>query len=174
MKKIIKLAVFLAFVSGVSALCLSFVNDITKPLIDERATAKAEEYLRTIFSDSDTFEVVDELGNGSTIDSVYVAKSGSTIDGYAYWSVVRGYSGTDLVFMIGISTDGKFVGYEVIDASGETPGIGTRVLEDEFRANFDNVSIDNGIDTISGVTISSLAIINGVAEAVEDFNANYK
>ena len=174
MKKIIKLAIILAVIGGLSAFCLSLVNDVTKPLIDERATAKARIYLEAIFTDSDTFEVANENGNGSAIESVYIAKSGSTIDGYAYMLNVKGYSGTPISYIIGISTDGKFVGYEVLDASGETPGIGTRVQEEEFSKQFDDTSINKGIDTLSGATISSKAVISGINEAIEDFNKNYK
>ena len=48
---------------------------------------------------------------------------------------------------------------------GITSGLGTQVLEEPFRKSMEGNSADGQLDTISGATITSSAVVNGIHEA---------
>jgi Na+-translocating ferredoxin:NAD+ oxidoreductase RnfG subunit len=53
----------------------------------------------------------------------------------------------------------------------ETAGIGTKVREDKFLAQFKGKYDTFGVDTVGGATVSSKAVLNGVSEALNQVNA---
>lgn len=163
MLKIIKLTVFLAIISGLSGLCLSFVNSQTAPIIAESGSSKETEYLGKIFENV-KFTEKEEKGE-------FITKSYSCDQGVIYKAEVKGYGSGGIVFLIGINPDGQYVGYQVVDASTETKGIGDRILEEDYVNSILELTIDDEVDTISGATISSSAISKGFAEAAEIFGS---
>ena len=67
-------------------------------------------------------------------------------------------------FVLGIDNDSKIVGYDVISIS-ETSGIGSRVAEDDFRNTVIGKTTGDKVDTLSGATISSTAVVKGLDAA---------
>ena len=67
--------------------------------------------------------------------------------------------------LVGMKTDGAVCGIEII-SSGETPGIGDKILKKDF---LDKI-VSGKYDTISGATYSSKAVINGTKTAVAAYN----
>lgn len=89
-------------------------------------------------------------------------------------------SQADITFSVGIQNDGTINGYSITSIS-ETPGLGDKVNEegdpektdDVFKKQFNNKNVeaftvktesaaDNEIEAVTGATISSRAITNGV------------
>lgn len=174
MGKILKLAVFLAVISGLSGLMLSYVNDLTAPIIEQQQIAAVQESLSVLYGEGETFEPVDaKLPEETAITSIYSVNKDGAVAGYVYQCAVQGY-GDEVTFMVGINTDGTYQGFVPINYSGETSGFGSRIADSEFTSQFDASSIDDGVDTLSGATITSGAVVDGVNEAVEHFNANYR
>lgn len=174
MGKIIKLAVFLAVISGLSGLMLSYVNDLTAPIIEEQQIAAVQESLSVLYNEGETFEQVDtDIPEDSAIMSVYSASKDGAITGYVYQCSVQGYAG-EVTFMVGINLDGTYQGFVAIDYSSETSGFGSRIGDTEFSSQFNHTSIDEGLDTLSGATITSSAVVNGSNEALLHFNENYR
>ena len=58
-----------------------------------------------------------------------------------------------------------------VDASGETPGLGQRCAEEEFTSQFIGkaapLTLGDGIDSVSGATITSTAVVEAVNAALE-------
>ncbi|MEE0966389.1 MAG: FMN-binding protein [Bacilli bacterium] len=173
MKKIITLALFLAVVAGISGGALSFVNDITAPIISEAAIAAEKENLVKIYPSAE-FKALEptDLSDYSSLNGVYEAVG----TGYVYKCSVVGYGGasTPIVYLVALDNDGTYKGYEVIDCSGETSGFGSKVAEADFTNSIVGKNIGDSIDTIAGATISSSAVVNGISEAVAHWEANYK
>lgn len=168
--KTVKLAIFLALVSALSGLCLSAVNDMTAPIISEAAIAKERANLQQIYTGGETFEVVDaDFGDYTTLQGVYKVSNGD----YVYKGSTKGYGGT-CVYLVAIGADGKFKGFAALDLSNETNGFGSRVGTDEFKNNVVGTGIDESIDTLSGATVTSSAIVNSIKEAVAHYTENYK
>lgn len=106
------------------------------------------------------------------VSEVYHGKNG-----YAIKTTPKGHGG-DITMMVGISNDGKVLAIDIIHCV-ETVGLGLTVASDtpegeNFRAQFvgagELVALSkNGgtIDAISGATITSRAICDGVNAALE-------
>lgn len=166
MKRALYLAFFLAVIGALSGALLSFTYSLTQPVIDQQMVKKEEANLIKIFPNAD-FKQVDFKGEkGSLIQGVYEA----TGEGYVFKIKSQGYK-DNIEYMIGISTDGKITGYEVL-AIAETSGIGTKVAEAPFKDSVVGKDVEDKIDTISGATVSSTAVIKGINEAVEYYEAN--
>ncbi len=150
------------------------------------ARAKQQKWLedknkRLIFPESDEFpaESLDGVGAGlpgaqvvdftqqhPAVNQVFVAKSGTDVNGVIIQASSKGYGGSVPV-MVGFTKDGLIVGV-VVDASTETAGLGQRVAETDFTDRFKGHSPSDNFDdveTISSATISSRSVINSVQTA---------
>ena len=167
-KKIIHLTLFLAIIASVSGGLLSFVNSLTAPIINENAIAAEKVTLKLLFPNTDDFAPVtdfeDETGS---ILSIFEAKGA----GLAYKVSRMGYA-NPIVMMVGISNDGKIVGLEVLELA-DTPGYGMKVGEAPFIDSVVGKSTTDGLDLISGSTVSSTAAITAINAARTHFN-NFK
>ena len=73
--------------------------------------------------------------------------------------------------IVGMNTYGKVTGIKILSMS-ETPGLGTQANTPEFIGQFLGKTIKSklkakqDIDAISGATISTQAVANGVREAL--------
>lgn len=112
---------------------------------------------------------------------MYKGLSNSEVVGYTLKSISKGYGG-DIEVMVGVSKEGKVVGINIGNNS-ETPGLGSKVSQPEFKNQFNRkntdkelvlvkgkANSDNEIVAISGATISSNAVTNGVNAAINLFN----
>ena len=177
MNKIIKLALFLAIVAGLSGAALSFIFEKTDPIIQEAKIAKVKENLVKIYTTGEEFKAVESnLADYPALQGVYEASSGGTVKGYIYECSVVGYGGasTPIQYLIALDKDGTYKGYEVTDASGETNGFGSQVKEEPFKKGIVGKKLGDSIDTISGATISSSAVVVGIEQATAHYDANFK
>lgn len=160
--KILKLTVFLAVVSALAGGVLSFVNDLTAPIIADQAMAAEKSNLEVIFPGGTFSEIAVEDASG-LVKSGYLAEG----EGFAFKVEVIGYnSGSPVQFMIGFDLDGNIVGFEVL-AQQETNGLGAKVAEPEFKESVVGKTVNDTISTISGATVTSTAVINGINAAKE-------
>lgn len=91
--------------------------------------------------------------------------------GYAFKVQDKGFGGAYAV-MVGIGPDGKVTGAKLLDNS-ETPGLGSKTGEDAFTGRFAGVDAAglDGVQTITGATISSNAFKRCVETAFAAFSA---
>ncbi|MDY6065384.1 MAG: RnfABCDGE type electron transport complex subunit G [Finegoldia sp.] len=182
MKESINLAIRLFIITGVSALVLAFANKTTSPIIEQSRQAKYEESLKVAFADAESFESLDEgklkelQAQDESILDVQIAKKGGSDEGYVYKVVGPGGYAGDIVIVLGVDSENKIVGYQVLE-SQETPGIGDRITKDEFVGPLmgksldqsivaaKNPSADNEIQAISGATYSTGAATNAINSA---------
>lgn len=161
----------LTVVALVVSTALVFTYNATKKEqvgnLSDEATAACE----TLFADSETFDTLDltELRLDERIQNV-ILPSGS--DAIGFEIELKGYS-KGLVLVIGLNADGSVLGYEVAESS-ETPGLGTQIAESDFKNQFTGknvssftavkgkTSADSDIAVISGATISSKAVVEGM------------
>ena len=189
MSKIIKDAIALTLITLVAGMALGAVHGITKePIARQEVLAKEAAY-KEVFADAESYETVemtDELANqlrssldsegykAQSIDEVVDAVDGS---GNSLGSVItvitsEGYGG-DIKFSMGIQADGTMNGISILSIS-ETAGLGMRANTDEFKSQFvgkntdqivytkNGASADNEIDALSGATVTTNAMTNGV------------
>lgn len=185
--KIVKDTIAITVITLVAGLALGFVQDITaKPIAEQQQKAKEEAY-KAVFADADTFETIvaeedpdleaylDENGYGAqNIDEVMLAKDSSGAElGYAFTvTTSEGYGG-DIQFAMGVRDDGTLNGISILSIS-ETAGLGMKATTDDFKNQFKDKNVekfeytkngaaaDDQIDALSGATITTNAMTNGV------------
>ena len=185
--KIVKDTLALTVITLVSGLLLGLVNDITAgPIASQQAKEKEEAY-KAVFADAASFETVtsgedtdlesylDENGfKAQNIDEVMLAKDDQGNElGYAFTvTTAEGYGG-DIQFAMGVQDDGTLNGISILSIS-ETAGLGMRATTDDFKNQFKDKNVekftytktgatsDDEIDALSGATITTNAMTNGV------------
>lgn len=110
---------------------------------------------------------------------LYPARQDGTITGIAVKTYTNQAFGGHMEMIVGFRLDGSLNGYKIIDQK-ETPGLGSKVLEEKFAGQFKNlhperailkVRQDGGdIDAVTAATISSRAVIDAVQRAVNTYN----
>lgn len=189
MNKIIKDALALTAITLVAGLALGGVYEITKDPIAEQEILKKQRACKEVFADADEFETVElteELASQirTALDADGYAAQEITeimeaIDasdnslGYVLTVVSgEGYGG-DIQFSVGIQSDGTVNGISILSIS-ETAGLGMNAANEEFKSQFANKNVDafvvtkkgaaadNEIDALSGATVTTKAMANGV------------
>ena len=187
--KIIKDALALTLITLVAGVALGGVYEITKdPIAKQEAQAKAEAY-EQVFTDAAAFEAVemddtltktirDQLDQegykAQSIEEVMRAEdqSGETL-GYAFTVVTSEGYGGDIQFSMGVQNDGTLNVISILSI-GETAGLGMNADTPAFKDQFVGKQIeklqytkngatqDDEINAISGATVTTNAMTNGV------------
>ena len=123
-----------------------------------------QEKMEMMLPGSKYFEPEAYTGEDSNIHRVWKAETGYIVETITY-----GYAG-NITMLIGVHNDGYVTGLQVRDME-ETYGLGAEALSDwEFLAQFlrteGDAEIGDGIDAISGATVTSKAIARSVNSAV--------
>jgi electron transport complex protein RnfG len=120
--------------------------------------------MQTILPGSETFVVESYTGEDANIRSVH---KGAT--GYVIEAATQGYA-DEIVMLVGVSNDGKVKGL-VVREIHETYGLGNKALTDwKFLSQYLNTQgdaqIGEGVDAITGATVTSKAITRCINSAV--------
>lgn len=159
-----KPAVVLMLICLVAGTFLAMAYSFTEGKIAEAERAEVNQALSEIFPSAD---FVEENG-------YYKALENENLVGYAAIVEGKGYGGV-IKMAIGIRLDETVERVRIISHS-ETPGLGSRVAEDEFLTQFDGKSLEGlklrneggEIDAITGATISSEAVVDIVREQFQE------
>ena len=159
-KKIVHDALILFAFTIVLGLLLGVVYGVTKPSIDKVNEEKTQNAYKQVFTDE--------------IETVVAAQDASENTlGYVFTVTAKDGSQGSITFSVGIQNDGTVNGYSITSIS-ETPGLGMKAQEEDFYGQFENKKVDsftvvksapsadNEIEAISGSTITSKAMANGV------------
>ena len=162
----------------------SAVYKITEPIIAEAALRKEMEAYKVVFETADTFnqievdadaaaKVMADGGFPDEINKVFEAvdASGNPIGYVVQLTTKDGYSG-GVVMVVGISADGTVNGFSVT-AHQETSGLGTKAFDPAYADQFKGIPATDvsGVATISGATLTSTAVKNGINAAVAYANS---
>lgn len=181
MKEMLKNTGILLAITVIAGFVLGAVYQITKEpiaLANEAAAMAAYKEVFVNAADFSELEVnADALAQGgiagSDVDNVFEALgSDGTLLGYVLVITNHEGYGGDIRFSMGISNDGTTNGISILSIA-ETPGLGMEaesVLKPQYAgknvAQFSvtktGASGDEQIDAISGATITSNAVTNGV------------
>ena len=165
---IIVLSFKLCLVCLFMTLILAYLNSVTKPRI---LAAKEKEAALKMG------EIVSGASFSEMTDAVYKAEIDGKEAGYVVKAVTtKGYGG-NIDMLVGFSDDFSVLGISFAGDFSETPGLGTRVKEKAFINKFigkKDIEIvtgqangENEVDAVTGATISSRAVGDGVQKAAE-------
>ena len=189
-KDMFKLGLNLLIISAVAALLLALTNSVTASTIAQRNEQANAEARKLVLESAQDFEEVKDVktdnSKGVKVSEIYEAKdaSGNTV-GYTLKVLPSGYGGT-IELMVGIdSAKGQVSGINVVSNS-ETAGLGAKATNPDFSDQYkgkplEELSVlkngtpgDTEIKAISGATITSTAVTNGVDAAIEVYNNSLK
>lgn len=170
-----------------------------EPIAQANAEAEQEAYQNVFadagyfealegFDSEAACKLVADAGYSDDIDDVQVAydKEGGTVLGYVITVTAKDASQANITFSVGIRNDGTVNGYSVTSIS-ETPGLGAYAADDDpdsdedFMDQFKNKKVDvfnvvkqeptsdDQIEALSGATITSRAVANGVNACIVYF-----
>jgi len=169
MFKILKLAVTLGVFCIFSSGLLAYVYELTVPKIEANARASFEGSLREVLPGANTFKNVTAADVQNPLFEGY---EGEKLIGLAVQVAPRGYSG-NVKMLVGVDPDLRVKGLKILDQK-ETPGLGTNIVKPKFTGQFigkgksDPLEPKKDIDAITGATISSRAVSEGVKAVIRD------
>ena len=170
---------------------LGFVHELTKEPIATMAAREKQAANSKVFESAASFSetILDEsldlsefetlYPGGDSTDGIQALDDNGNALGYVFEVTSHEGYGGDIVFSAGINNDGSLNGIFITSIS-ETAGLGMRAPDvlvpqfiDRYVSSFEVVkggaSTPSQIDAISGATITSKAVTNGVNAALEYF-----
>ena len=186
-KKIVHDALVLTAFTLVLGFILGGVYEITKKPIAAANKAAQDAAYQEVFKDADTFkenadftaekaaEIIakSEYTNDEIMSVNDALDASGNVIGYVITVTSHEGSQADITFSVGIRSDGTLNGYSITSIS-ETPGLGELVNKDDFKKQFNDKNAesftvvktepaaDTEIQAVTGATISSRAVTNGI------------
>ncbi len=184
----VKFVVVLASVCLCSAALLSFVYAKTQPVLEKQQKEQESAAMKEVLHKAKAFDYDKDC-------ACWIGKSADgEVVGYCFKAAEKGYSSV-IEMMVGIDTNFKITGIKIL-SQNETPGLGTRIVEvkaDEtlwdvlggkkeksdkpavpwFLKQFYGKSLEDmdSVQTISGATISSSAVIRAVKRELKNMRS---
>jgi electron transport complex protein RnfG len=170
--------VVLSVISTVCGLALSGVRNKTAERIENQVLMNVQgPKVKIVLDGADNDLIADrekiKINEEETL--LFIGKKQGKPWAIAYESVGGGFGG-DLKVMVGYDLQkDKLTGIQIIDHK-ETPGVGSRVTEDQFTKQFNGLDIktnfaiesDGGdIDGITGATYSSRGVCEAIRKSIK-------
>lgn len=178
MKTVIHMIATLGIIGILSGGLLSWISGWASPIIEENAIRETEKAIFIVNPAGRSYEKID----AADIELYKVLDENKNVIGFSLAHAGNGFQGR-IRMMIGMSPDLEKITLIEILEQVETPGLGTKVTENNFRDQFRGLdtsplvewvkgaapSKPNEIQAVTGATISSksvVAIINdGISKA---------
>ncbi len=194
--KIVHDALILTVITLVAGFLLGVVHEVTLNPIAAAKYEKEQRAYKEVFQDADSFEEYADFNSDAAtktaveagyandiVEGAQVAldASGNAI-GYVITVTSTEGSQANITLSMGITSDGVLNGYATTSI-GETPGLGSKVADPDFKSQFTGKSeesytvvksgaaSDSEIDSVSGATISSRAVTNAVNAGLAYFRS---
>lgn len=181
-KKALRLGGVLFAVTAVTGMILGVVQWGTSYAILQAELAARTEALKEVMPEASRFEDFEALPDDA-VAGVQRAGNDAGLVGWFLSVNANGYGGV-VNFVVGVTKDGVVKGIKILNHS-ETPGLGAKSAEPEFYGQFrDRAGLplrvvkgaagDEEISAISGATITSTAVTDGVNAAWGYWERNLK
>jgi len=168
---ILKIALNLAMACLVSGLIIAGVYYTTADAAAQKALELKNSAMQALVRDANKFEPIE--GH----EGWFKAEKDGKIIAYVVSSESKGYGGA-IKMLVAVTSDGKVLDYD-ITGHNETPGLGDKANLEPFKSQFrgkkaesltvvKDPSSKENIQAMTGATISSRAVTNGVKKAVEE------
>lgn len=170
----------LATIGIVSALLLTFVYEWTTPYIQANQAEQRKIAINEVLPDAETVEEVEK--NDQIFFEGYDADGNQV--GVAFINSGGGYNGA-IEVMIGVDLEREEINKFSVLNHEETPGLGARITEAEFKSNFENKAFgdytvvktppddETEVQAIAGATISSESVTRIIEDGLNKVTAAY-
>lgn len=179
MKEVTKMIVVLTLICTVCGVALSGLLEVFAARIENQVLINVQgPGVKIVLEGSENDLIADRKKikiNGEEI-LLFVGKKDGKPWAIAYETLGNGFGGP-LTVMVGYDTDQKtLTGMQVVSHK-ETPGIGSRVTEDQFTQGFKGLSIEiedpspkgiqGKVDAVTGATYSSGGVYEAIAKSLQ-------
>lgn len=163
MKDIARFSLVLFLICSIAAGFLASIFKIAEPKISEQRRLEEDRAIKEVLEQIP--EAIEKVEKEGLI--FYKAKdSQSNLLAYVFIAEARGYS-SDIKIVVSMNPEAEIIAIKILEHQ-ETPGIGSRVEENEFLNQFKNKGVDEQFDTITGATISSRAVIDSLKKKAQE------
>ena len=158
----LKLLLICAVIAGI----VSFVYDVTLDKYEANIQETKEKAIGQIFGKEGL--ACEEVAKG-----VYTVRENGALIGYCVEAAGKGFGG-DIQLMVGYDVEQNIKAVEIIGHS-ETPGVGDKVKNPDYLANYQEKSgeltLGTDVDKIAGASVSSRGVMAGVNAATKALEA---
>lgn len=176
MKTVTRMLITLSIIGVVSGALLSQISGWAAPKIEMHRKAATEKAIYLVQPEAKNYQKVESVD----FELYKVFDENENTIGYALPYEGNGFQGV-IRLMVGVKADlNQLVGLEVLEQV-ETPGLGTKIVEDDFTGMFEELSAEpkvnwvkgaapddpNEIQAITGATISSVAVVDIINKGLE-------
>ena len=180
----LNMTVIMTAVAIISAAAATYVYQLTLPAVTENLKKAEVEAISDIFGDEfDNNPIAEKtavpMKKGIKELNIYPLRKQDMIYAIAVKSYTNKGFGGELEIMTGFYINGTMAGYKVLNHK-ETPGLGSKIMENEFMSQFIGLKIEGGklklrkeggqIDGITSATISSKALLDAVNNAKKAYD----
>lgn len=173
MKDIGKMGGILFVIAAICSGLVAFASELTKEPIAAQKLAAKNAAMQEVLPYADHFE---EIESSEILEEVQIGTKDGQQVGYAIRVISKGYA-DPIEIMVGISNEGVVEGIKIL-ASAETPGLGDNASDPSFTDRFKGKDTmltvstgpsvgDDEIAAITGATVTSVAVTDGVNKAIE-------
>ncbi|MBR1758806.1 MAG: RnfABCDGE type electron transport complex subunit D [Lachnospiraceae bacterium] len=193
-----KPAIVLTVIALLAGVALSGVYTLTKDAIDEQQLAANAESYKAVLPDAESFEKVDaidaaiaeldggfygtDFGRVTINEGVAGLDASGNVVGYVLSVTTKDGFDNDITLSLGLTADGETTGIAFTELN-ETAGMGMRADEPDFKDQFNGRSVSkftlnkagdgtgaDEINSISGASITSGAVVNAVNAGLDFYN----
>lgn len=180
----LNMTVIMTAVAIISAAAVTYVYQLTLPAVTENLKKAEVEAISDIFGDEfDNNPIAEKtavpMKKGVKELNIYPLRKQDMIYAIAVKSYTNKGFGGELEIMTGFYINGTMAGYKILNHK-ETPGLGSKIMENEFMSQFIGLKIEGGklklrkeggqIDGITSATISSKALLDAVNNAKKAYD----
>ncbi|MEA3294507.1 MAG: RnfABCDGE type electron transport complex subunit G [Euryarchaeota archaeon] len=174
-KEYVMVMVKIVLLSVIAAVILGALYIPTQAQLKVYQEEQRQLSLKIVNPDADHFEPVK---SGEETLYYLAFDAGNNLIGYCFFHDQPGSQGT-ITLAGGVDTGYTVTGVKIM-AHSETPGLGAKITEESFTGQFPGVAEDDlmlskdggAIDAITGATVSSVAVIDGLHAAMDEIKAN--
>lgn len=172
MNRIIHYSLVLFVIAALASGALAVVNQLTKSKIAETDKSIEMEARKSVLSIAERFDENKAIIEGNLKYIPGYDKDGN-IAGYVVSIDTPGY-GPSIKLVAGISDNGKLTGIRITDASKETPGLGSKILDEKWQEQWKgrdgNYKFDKAVDGFAGATVTPMGVYGGLKTALRGFS----
>jgi electron transport complex protein RnfG len=182
MKEMFKITMSLVVIFVAAGIIMASVYAKTSPIKAAAEKREKEEALKKLMPEADTIKEAGKWEPFRKHAEYYEAMKGGKVEGYIASTYGKGYS-SYINILVAVDPSFKVKQISILE-HGETPGLGDEIEQEYFRKRFEGKSLDqlvvvkvegtDKIQAISGATISSRGVTNGVKEAVKFLKEKYQ
>ncbi len=187
-----RLSITLLIICAISAFALSMLNGVTAPVIADNREAASNATIKEILATSDTISENAEIASDDAIlasiqednpdiTSYKTVSDNGAVVAHVFSALSNGYGGKMENTMV-FDNEGNIIGFRNL-TNAETPGFGDKITFPEYYERYNGKSIansekmelssgggENQVEAITGSTISSKGVLDGVNKMVDAFH----